>query len=325
MLTIFTSAKAFRNQAELHQSNAIHSWLRLFPDVEILIFGTEYGVGDVYKPDGLRNIPQVERTELGTPILSHMFSEAQRLARHELVAYANADIILMDDFAQAIRRVSRWRRHFVMVSHRWDIDLDQPLGFCADWQRQLRQRVMQEAKLSDSSALDCFVFRRGTIRDMPAFAIGRPAWDNWLVKHLLDSRIPIVDATADYVAVHPNHGYGHVPKASGQVWEGPEADRNRALARATDRNFRADLYTVTSATHILRRGFILPAWTGRNLSWRFYTYAQLNCSGSSRGGRIVRRLSRFLARPGQAQGAGKAPAESMRKIVKALGHVDRRN
>jgi hypothetical protein len=325
VLTIFTSAKAFRDQAEVHQNNAIQSWLHLFPDVEILIFGNEYGVDEITRRYGLRNIPQVERTELGTPILSGMFSEAQRLARHELVAYVNADIILMEDFERAVRRVSRWRSQFVMVSHRWDIDLDEPLGFSADWRSQLRRRVARTAKLSDSSALDCFVFRRGVIRDMPPFAIGRPAWDNWLIKHLLASNIPIVDATGDYIAVHPNHGYGHVPKASGQVWEGPEADRNRALARATDRNFRPDLYTVKSATHILRRGLVLPAWTPRHLSWRLHTVAQLGDSGFWRITRLARRLLSPLVLLRQAREHAGAWTRGLRKILKTAGHVDRRN
>jgi hypothetical protein len=322
VLTIFTSAKAFRDRAEVHQNNAIQSWLRLFPDVEILIFGNETGVDEVSSRYGLRNIPQVERTELGTPILSCMFYEAQRLARHDLVAYVNADIILMEDFERAVRRVSRWRSRFVMVSHRWDIDLDEPLEFSAGWQSRLRRRLTQTARLSDSSALDCFVFRRGVISAMPPFAIGRPAWDNWLIKHLLASNIPVVDGTADYVAVHPNHGYGHVPKASGQVWEGPEADRNRALARATDPNFRPDLYTVKSATHILRRGSILPAWTAHHLGWRLHVYAQLNASGLRRIWRLVRG---WRGLPGQARHYAAAWARSLRKIVKTLGHVDRRN
>jgi hypothetical protein len=39
-----------------------------------------------------------------------------------------------------------------------------------------------------------------------------------------------IDATEKLIAVHQNHGYGHVRQARGNMWEGPEGDCNLELA-----------------------------------------------------------------------------------------------
>ena len=43
MLTFFTTAKPFRGQDGLIQQNALKSWKRLRPDVEVILFGDDAG------------------------------------------------------------------------------------------------------------------------------------------------------------------------------------------------------------------------------------------------------------------------------------------
>jgi len=85
---------------------------------------------------------------------------------------------------------------------------------------------------------------------MPAFAVGRPGWDNWFIYHAYRRRIPVVDGSDALTLIHQYHDYSHMPSNDQGVWEGPEADRNRRLAGGWDR-----LFSLEDATHgIGRRG-----------------------------------------------------------------------
>jgi len=59
--------------------------------------------------------------------------------------------------------------------------------------------------------LDYFIFPCGLFRDIPPFAVGRPAWDNWLVYKARSLGLPVIDATKMVTAIHQNHAYSHHP------------------------------------------------------------------------------------------------------------------
>jgi hypothetical protein len=85
--------------------------------------------------------------------------------------------------------------------------------------------------------------------DSPPFAIGRTAWDNWLVYRARARRVPVVDATDALTVVHQAHDYSHVPAKAGDVLKGPEAKRNLNLAGGWK-----NIFTLDDATHMLRVG-----------------------------------------------------------------------
>src|SRR5688500_19389285 len=93
MLTIFTIPKAFTEESALSQRNAIRSWRRL-ENVQIILCGDDGGVAEVAAELGCDHYPALRRTDLGTPRLDDAFAAAEKLARHELICYVNADIIL---------------------------------------------------------------------------------------------------------------------------------------------------------------------------------------------------------------------------------------
>ncbi|MDR1741595.1 MAG: hypothetical protein LBR38_07100, partial [Synergistaceae bacterium] len=77
---------------------------------------------------------------------------------------------------------------------------------------------------------------------IPPFAIGRMAFDDWMVADAVMRGIPVVDATDDVVAVHQNHDYGHIGGRDGSERESleainalPEVRRNVALSNEISR------------------------------------------------------------------------------------------
>ncbi len=232
MLSIFALPRAFQGHNEIIQTNAIQSWAQLRPPCEIILFGDDEGTAEVAAKFRIRHVPDVERNEYGTPLVSHLFNAAQNLASHELLCYVNADIILMSDFVQAIRQIQELPS--LIIGRRWDLNLEEHLDFSnTEWETQLRLRLAEEGSLHGLSGIDYFLFPRGTYRDIPSFAIGRTAWDNWLIYKARSLGLPVIDATDVVTIVHQNHDFSHINTVkanSGQVErKGIEGKRNREL------------------------------------------------------------------------------------------------
>ena len=252
----------------VQQRNALRSWNSSNPGSEIIVFGAVEAGADVIAEVSATYWPHIACNELGTPLISAMFAEAQRIGRHSVLCYINGDIILMPDFRAAVARLTKWRM-FAAVGQRRDIDWNAEIDFARiDWIDGLRAEVDMRGKIHEALAIDFFVFRRGAVGTLPPFAIGRPAWDNFLIKHLLCRRVPIVDLSSAAAVVHQNHNYTHIPQGKGLRWEGPEADRNHALADQHFRAFKGKYYTIRNAQWIMLERHVVPAITPSRLWWR---------------------------------------------------------
>ncbi len=230
-LTIFAIPKAFEGHTGVIQENALKSWTRLEPRPEIILFGNDPGTAEVAGDLHLRHVPEVAVTDHGTPLVSDLFRRAEALASTDTLAYVNADIILTQDFLDAVSQVQERFPQFLMVGQRWDLDFTEPVDFAdPDWQEALKGRVSREGVLHAVSALDYFVFSQGLWPEIPDLALGRTAWDNWLVAQPLEAEIPVVDATPAVLAVHQNHDYQHVQGGADAVWKGKEARHNQEIA-----------------------------------------------------------------------------------------------
>jgi flavin-dependent dehydrogenase len=184
--------------------------------VEILVFGDDEGVGEAAAAIGARHIPDVTRNEYGTPLLTSLFEEAQRIAAHDVLGYINADIALLSDFLPAVAHVAERERSFLIGGQRWDIDMPDDWRIdTPDWENVLRAMVANSGRLLGPHAIDYFVFRRGLYPHVPPFAIGRTAWDNWLLLDAWRRGATVVDATAAITAIHFNHDY--VTRAAGNA------------------------------------------------------------------------------------------------------------
>ena len=230
MLTIFAVPKPFGGHIGIIQRNAIRSWTLLRPACEIILMGNEEGIAEIAAEFGLQHVPDVARNSFGTPLVSDLFEKAQRISKHNLFCYVNSDIVLMSDFTEAIQRVARQTTRFLLVGHRWNLDVKEPFDFGSGWEEQLRCRVREHGTLAFAYSIDFFVFPRGVLGEIPAFAIGRPRWDNWMLYRARSLRMPLIDATPVMVAVHQNHDYAHHPQGKDGVSHGDEAVINEKLA-----------------------------------------------------------------------------------------------
>jgi hypothetical protein len=264
MLSLFAVPKAFVGHAAIIQHNAIASWTRLSGVGEIVLFGKDQGVAEAAARHGVRWEPDITYNQFGTPVLSHVFTRMNVIANFPVLAFINADIILLTDFSLSVRKAMQLRARFLLVSSRFNCQIEQPLIFHGDWDSQLRVQVRNENRMYPSGGSDIFVFPRTLFVHVPDFSVGRGYWDNWLMRDAREMRASLIDATATLTAVHQEHHYDHIPgipfdTEQRSVLESDEGRHNLMLAGGQRR-----LYTVFDATEILTTdGRLLTTWRPR--------------------------------------------------------------
>ena len=228
MLTIFTIPKSFKEHNKIIQRNAIKSWFKLRPAAEIILFGDDDGVAETAHELGGKHIPSIEKNEFGTPLLSSAFSSAQKVAKNNILMYANSDVIFFQDLIEAVQRIDK--PAFLMCGRRWDLDVKEEIDFeNGEWATKLREKVLKEGKPHGLSGMDYFIFPRNLV-NMPPFAVGRPAWDSWLIYDMRFRRIPVIDATEAITVIHQNHDFSHSRFGEKKRVGGPEWQRNIEIA-----------------------------------------------------------------------------------------------
>lgn len=255
MLTVFAVPKPFAGHVGVIQRNAVRSWLALRPDCEVLLCGDEPGSAEAARELGVERLPDVDTNAFGTPLLSSVFESVEQRAENDVLCYANADIVLFDDFLDVVRAVASRHRRFLLVGEALDLDVTRELAFDdVEAARDLAAWARAEGTLRGRLWIDFFVFTRGSFGRLPDFVVGRPSWDNWMIWRARSMRMPVVDITGAATVVHQSHDYGHVRQVRGSRWEGPEGDANFELVRWEERCFSLD-----NATHLaLPGGELVP-------------------------------------------------------------------
>jgi hypothetical protein len=258
-LTVFSLPKGFVDpHVTLIQRNALASWRHLGPEVEVLLMGDDPGVAEAAREHGVTHVGDPAKNEYGTPLLDWAFREAASRGTGEFLCYVNADIILLDDFLDAVKRLPRTPH--LAIGQRWDCDIRAPIDFDGDG-GSLASWARQNGRLDLGRGSDQFVFPRGTDFGLPPFAVGRPGWDNWIMGRARELRLPLIDMTPSTTVIHQNHDYGHVAARRGTDWEGPEAEQNRRLGGTLDRY----LHTPANATHVLTTSGLRSARSPKHL------------------------------------------------------------
>lgn len=291
MLTLVTIPKPFSDAADIAQRNAIGSWRSVFPDAQIILCGRDAGVETAAADFACEHWPDIATTGHGTPLVSSAFAHAERTARHRLIGFLNADIVVCGDLRSALQSVRT--RRFLALSQRWDLDVERRIDFSnPNWEGGLREDLRTKGTLHPPAGSDLFVFPGSIPWQMPPFAVGRPGWDNWLIYRARVVVGTVIDLTPSVTLVHQNHDYRHVPSGRDQLrgWEGPEADKNRMLIGDA-----AHLFSLTDATHVLRGGRVVPDLSRARMEQRMSRQPVVDLSRSlwaKARRRLLRRLMR---------------------------------
>ncbi|MBI3164924.1 MAG: glycosyltransferase family 2 protein [Chloroflexi bacterium] len=265
LITLFSAPKPFADpHIAMIQRNAIKSWT-LLPDVEVILLGEEQGLVEAAREFGVKHIPHVKRNANGVPLISSMFKLARESSSSDLLCIINADMVLMPDFVEAARRSRLQRDKYVLLSQRWDYDIEASIDFANGWESRLRESVRKQNQLHRPAGSDFFLFPKSCYQDIPNFAIGRAGWDNWMIYKARKESWAVIDCTPSVTIVHQNHDYSHLPEGKPH-YEHPETNENIRLAGG-QANVR---YTILDATHQLADGkLVRPKMTSLRLTRKF--------------------------------------------------------
>jgi hypothetical protein len=243
-ITILAMPKPFEGHIGIIQRNAIRSWTKLQPKPEIFLFGEEAGTAEIAAELQIGHLRDIQRSELGTPLLNDLLNRAREVAKTPLLAYVNCDIILLQEFQDAISAVHRQFSQFLAVAYRWEIDLRRELEFLSD--APLRADQLPPGHPGHHTAIDVFVFTREMYTDVPPLALGRAWFDQWLIKNALLLGVAVVDVTKIARAIHQQHDYGHIEGGQRGAYAGEEALRNLKIYGGIQHG-----YTLLHATYEL--------------------------------------------------------------------------
>jgi len=233
-VTIFALPKPFGGKTDLIQRNAIQSWARLKPNVEVLLLGDEAGIKETAEELGVRHASGLRSNAHGTPLLNSAFQLAHQETTTDYLAYCNCDVILAKDFPNSINQLSHEAHfsQFVAFGQRTDLSVDRPIDFNQSVQvEQLLKECQIDGVRSSNVCKEYFIFNRQLYQNIPPFAVGRGNWDNWMIYSAKQNGVPVVNLSKMVTAIHQSHDYSH---ASLNRWgcyvSGPEAKENRRLA-----------------------------------------------------------------------------------------------
>lgn len=214
MITIFTIQKPNSGFQGIQQQ-ALYSWECLKGDKEILLMN-----------EG------VKKNQYGTPLLNDAFRIASETAKYDVLLYTNADIVLTSDVFPVVSAIQDAFSSFLIVGQRTDVHNVRIDFKLEDWEFRLRSITSIRGKLHSVCGIDYFILPKSMIQtlNMPPFAVGRPAWDNWMIGKCVELSCPVINATGSILAVHQNHDYSHLKGGLSEMRRGLEAMENLRLA-----------------------------------------------------------------------------------------------
>lgn len=202
LLTLFTTCKPFAGDVGRNQYAALRSWTRLEPRPQVIVVGDDPGSAKAAADLGLTHVPSVDRSVDGKPLVKSMFREATTFAQHDLLCYADADTLLLDNSLMEAAKAMAGRRDFLLTG----------ASSSAVYQADGKLSEVQTYHVNARGVwgMDYFLFPRGSIYGMPPFPINQGGWDNWLVYSTRRRGATVIDAT-DFV--HPIH-LEHPPRVN---------------------------------------------------------------------------------------------------------------
>ena len=237
LITLFTTPKSFsdpNDHTTIIQNNAIRSWARLGPQVQVVLIGDEPEIALAAQRLGVQHSDQLLYNDRGTPLVSSAFETVRSMSDTPLLAYCNCDVILTDDFLTTMQRLVDLKQNdpFVAFGRRIDLKVETEIDFdAASSMSDLVARAKSKGRVCSQVCKEYFVFPRSVYQDVPAFAIGRGNWDNWMILSAKQNGTPVINVSHSVTAIHQLHNYKHAQAHRRNVYmTGSEAKENQRLA-----------------------------------------------------------------------------------------------
>ena len=129
MITIFCTPKDFIGEFSIIQKNALFSWRSISNDIEILIMGNSDGTREISKEVNGIHVEDIEYSNENVPLVSSLFSNAQRIAKYDSICYLNSDIIISDEIFNAFSTIKNKFSRYLGIAYRYNINCKKQYNF----------------------------------------------------------------------------------------------------------------------------------------------------------------------------------------------------
>ncbi len=226
--------------------NSVESWKKaILPHGNIILFDDLKGrIKGLSNIDDITVIEELKKNRWNIPTLDYMFHQAKEAyPRTQYICYVNGDIILPDDFYDRIAPLFELKTEFMLGASPFDIPCPFFINYSdKDWYTKV---ISQHGGYwRGDVAIDLFLFTRNALRRIPPFAVGRSAYDNYLIGHGKEVTGTLINGTRGIGAIHQDHDYRPF-KNFYHVVSLPEAEKNKKIAGGYCR------CSLKMATHVL--------------------------------------------------------------------------
>ena len=154
------------------QYTALQSWANLVSSGNILVFADNAEQCGYIQAEvrGIQCLPiPCWHAELNKPLLDCIFSTVHSQAPTDLIVYANADVALYSDLADAIESAAAQKDKFVMVGRRTNT-LVSPVMLedyrSPSFPARLRAHALKSGQLHSAMGIDMFVYRKKVLQTL---------------------------------------------------------------------------------------------------------------------------------------------------------------
>lgn len=210
---IFSAPGPFVGEGKVRNEQAIRSWLRLIPKPKVTLLGHQIGYDEAARDFGISIERRVDNTFMRVPMFNSMIHRANN-SDATISVLINGDILLNQDFMQALKRVAASFEHFLAVGARYDVDgmpeeydARDPLSM-----GRIRSYVRSFGTLQGYEAMDVWAWNSDGPRlydpVMPHFVFGRRKYENWLTHETITAgRRQVVDISETCLALRIRSEY----------------------------------------------------------------------------------------------------------------------
>lgn len=197
------------------------SWRYVFPDAQILYFGT-IEISGTFLGDGYRRV----ECRAGLPLVSDMFKQVEAMDDSGPCLFINSDCIVTGSMRVARNFLVQIKGQWLATGQRREL----PEEDCADvsrpcWEDTIKEKY-PEPKMLSACGADWFLFSRSAMTgsNMPPFTIARTCYDNWLIYDALQRDLRVVNCTESVIVYHQTHPEQNVRRSE-------EAKENHRLCK----------------------------------------------------------------------------------------------
>lgn len=222
-ITLFTCPKPFTEKFATLQAQSLRSWTLLQPPPDhIYLLGGDKGVHEIAVRFNVSEIASVRRNEYGTPFLDDIVNQVLARSDDDIFVLINNDILTPNSWMEALQHAyALFRRKFLIIGQRFNVpsEASVEVSKAADdaVDGVIRKWGDRDGRAEGTMGIDYFAFTRGVFDMIPPFALGRFAWDNWLVHRAVHRGATVVDLSQFARIIHPRHDYSHLPGSQHQM------------------------------------------------------------------------------------------------------------